>query len=181
MSGFASSRVIEEQFPSLADKLDLLIDRMRTETDYSLFQNRNFLLPRYALFFSLITDISSFEEPITVYFDTGYPELLETRLVNSIYDYFHNDFNLIVKRSTAKDSEHHTDLMLTTSLIPMENVHADYTVFLLDILKSDDIKRIEHNLQRIRKNRFAKKNVIGKSIPLTDLPDPDLLRLIDTL
>ncbi|MGL4694809.1 helix-turn-helix domain-containing protein [Enterococcus larvae] len=176
MSGFASSWVIEERFPILTEKLDRLINRMKLETDFPLLQNRNFLLPRYALFFSLLTDISSFEEPITIYFDTGYPELLEGRLVDSVYDYFHNDFNLVVKRSTAKDSEHHADLILTTSLVPMENIHADYTIYLLDILRSEDIERIEHVLQEIRENRAAESNTNRRIIPWSGILDSNLLR-----
>lgn len=181
MSGFANSSVIEERFPILTEKLDILIERMKQETDFPLLQNRNFLLPRYALFFSLLTDISTFEEPITIYFDTGYPELLESRLVDSIYDYFHNDFKLIVSRSTAKSSRHHADLILTTSLVPMENIHADYTVYLLDILRSEDIERIEHVLQEIRENRASKKKGSREPRPLSGMLDSNLSKLVSNI
>ncbi|MBP1040121.1 helix-turn-helix domain-containing protein [Vagococcus sp. BWB3-3] len=150
MSGFSTSYGVSNQFPVLANKLVDLLEKLTAETHYPLFENRDFLIPRYALFCSLLLDISSFEKTIVVYVETDYPEILENHLIQIFYDCFHHYFKLKIVKKCTELSQQHADLVLTTSLVPMKEIKADFIYFLSGHLLTEDLIKIETILRNIR-------------------------------
>ncbi|MBO0471751.1 helix-turn-helix domain-containing protein [Enterococcus sp. DIV0242_7C1] len=155
MTGFTNASQFSEQFPVLFKKLANMVEQLERQTQFSLFKNKDFLIPNYALLFASLTDITSFESEITVCFDTDYPILMEKRIMDIFESYFGRSFNLtIFFKIDVLDTKF--DLLLTSSFIPCFDEMATYTIYIPDRLRAQEILDIEKVLIKIQQSKTIK-------------------------
>ena len=106
----------EKFYPILNTKLDSLIDELYAETKNKIFLEKEFLLTRYALLFSLLKPLTYFEKEIQIVLDTDLPKLAEINLKNQILDTLKYRYTIVF---LDKNNAEEADLFLTTTPTPL--------------------------------------------------------------
>ena len=146
---------IDNKFPILKSKLEVLIEQLSIKVKSTIFNNKDFLLPNYVLFFSFLQNISYFETQISIYIDTDLPVLAEQRLKTQLLNYFGDNFNIKILTTVKTLKNSNFDLILTNSFLPeiKSAIKSNQLIYISEELDLDDITRIKNVLENIRKEK----------------------------
>ena len=135
-------------YPTLQHKMIDFLDKLYEQTQFDLFLEDGFLLPKYMLLFSSIVPVTYYEPTIRMCLDSDLPYLVKRNMKERIRDRYKYDFNLqFVELSEAVTA----DIVLTNIPNTMEEELRDtHKVHLFDFpIKLRDFTEIERKLMSI--------------------------------
>lgn len=93
-SGYDLLVFYQTKYPHLYSYMEGILKKMREQSDSSVLENEEFLLPRYCEAFSAINIFTKFEPEIIVKIDTNLTMALEYILAQKLEQIFQNFFNV---------------------------------------------------------------------------------------
>ncbi|WP_088810819.1 MULTISPECIES: helix-turn-helix domain-containing protein [Listeria] len=161
LNGYDYSIIIDSPFGNpilthLKSNIQELIKELRTETNFSLFQEENYLISKYGLLFSLLNAQTSFEPLIKIKISTDLPFLVNLRLKERISTVFKDSYN--IEFLDASESNH-GDILLTNITLPRDGPEYKQVriAFINRILTFRNIIMLNQNLYELSQEKKEDK------------------------
>lgn len=137
-----------ERYPNLLRKIEKVWERVRTEVDDPLLENRVFLFARYLLLSSKIHSLTLFENPITILLETDLPLIAEQNIAKQLINHFRDQYKFQVVSRRELSGVEKVDLVISNNFLSeLEHVGTpQMLLYIEDELRIDDFIRIERKL-----------------------------------
>ncbi|WP_088810815.1 MULTISPECIES: helix-turn-helix domain-containing protein [Listeria] len=119
-TGISGSKFLpytQNKLVNLKNKIDYLLDTLYEESHDSIFLEKKYLAPKYALLLNLFSSLHIFEREIKVRLETDMSYIMNKSIIHELKAAFVNKFNL---RFIEVESDEEADLILTN--IPLERL-----------------------------------------------------------
>ncbi|MGG5373311.1 helix-turn-helix domain-containing protein [Enterococcus sp. AZ196] len=150
--GYDITTETKASYPFAANEVYQLIDDLQAHTNLALFREREQLHMRYTLFLISIEQLSKFEPPITIYFESDLPVFAEQRVKQRISSIFINWYHIHFVKNA---SEEH-DLIIATSSAPNTHrlsISGKPVVFINQNLSYEDFFALNSVLKELHSTR----------------------------
>ena len=153
IDGYLIFSDLENDYPNLYEKLSCLLRKMAEENDAELLSKETFLIQKYMLLFSSISQLTYYEPEIQIFLDSDLPYFVKSSVTDQIVNRFKYEFNLTFIEANDEDS---ADLILTN--IPNvleEELRFSHKVHLFEFpFNQRDFLEIERKVRAISQEKI---------------------------